>query len=162
MPDKEKRRIQVSQRQNDPVTCQSFLSQLAARFGRTKDTLLREKWQDLAIKHSGKITIQDLHDFELDFRQIRQDLPDMTERECREHLLKKLPHHLSAHLIEKEGRLRSEKPQMLFIFPTDHSVKEVFQTVAVYVGVEPVKVAKVKPGEFCIQFSDQSAAKKMM
>ena len=31
-----------------------------------------------------------------------------------------------------------------------------------YVGVEPVKVAKVKPGEFCIQFSDQLAAKKMM
>ena len=116
----------------------------------------------MAIRHSGKITIQDLHDFELDFRQIRQDLPDLTERECREHLLKKLPHHLTAHLIEEEGRLRSEKPQMLFIFPTDHSVKEVFQTVAVYVGVEPVKVIKFKSGEFCIQFSDQSAAKEMM
>ena len=90
LPEKEKRRIQVSQRQNDPVTCQSFLSQLAARFGTTRDTLLRKKWQDLAIKHSGKITIQDLHDFELDFRQIRQDLSDLTERECREHLLKKI------------------------------------------------------------------------
>ena len=90
LPDKEKGRIQVLQGQNDPVTCQSFLSQLAARFGTTKDTLLRKRWQDLAIKHSGKITIQDLHGFELDFRQIRQDLPDLTERECREHLLKKI------------------------------------------------------------------------
>ena len=76
--------------------------------------------------------------------------------------MKTLPHHLTAHLIEEEGRLRSEKPQMLFIFPTDHSVREVFETVTVYVGVEPVKVSKVKSGEFCIQFSDQSAAKKMM
>ena len=34
--------------------------------------------------------------------------------------------------------------------------------MTVYVGVEPVKVSKVKSGEFRIQFSDQSAAKKMM
>ena len=68
--------------------------------------------------------------------------------------------HPTAQVIEAEGRLRSEKPQMHFIFPTDHSVRKAFETVAVYVGVEPVKVAKVKPGEFCIQFFRSIGFKK--
>ena len=162
LPEKEKRRIQVAQRQGEQISCQGFLSQLGARFGTTKENMLRKKWQELALKHSGKLSVQDLHDFELDFKQVRQDLNDLTDRECREHLLKKLPKHLTGWVVEQEGRLRTEKPQVLFSVGSDYPVSAIAETVRAYAAVEPTKVVKVKPREFLLQFTDQTAVKKMM
>ena len=87
----------------------------------TKEEKWRRKWKEIMLRHSGRMSVQDLHDFETEFNQIREDLGDLSERECREHLLTKLPQHLTAWVGEQETRLRTERPQVLMDIGEEHT-----------------------------------------
>ena len=106
--------------------------------------------------------MQDLHDFETEFTQIRQDLGDLTEKESREHVLSRLPHHLTQWVGEQESRLRTERPQALLTLPVDHTTPEIRATVQAFLGINPKTVERKRFGEFLLQFEDISSLKKMM
>ena len=81
--------------------------------------------------------MQDLHDFETEYNQIPEDLGDLYETECREHLLTKLPQHLTAWVGEQETRLRTERLKVIMNLGEEYSAAEIQATVQKTFGITP-------------------------
>ena len=162
LPEKEKNKLQLAQRMGHKVSCQGFLSQLGGRLMTTKETILRRKWKEIVLRHSGRMSVQDLHDFEMEFNQIREDLGDLSERECREHLLTKLPQHLTGWVGEQETRLRNERPQVSMNIGEEHTTAEIRATVQALFGISPRSIDKKGAGEYLLHFDDISDMKKVL
>ena len=91
LPQYESRWLQQMQQEGHPITCQGFLAKMEAKFGATRDCQIRQKWENLKCTHDGKMTAMVMQKFELEFRQLRKELPTISDEEVHRHLMKRLP-----------------------------------------------------------------------
>ena len=106
----ESRWLQHIQKEGQRVTCQGFLSQMEAKFSSAREIQIRQKWEALKCNHNGEITVADLQKFELEFRQLRKELPTISDEEVQRHVMKRLPQHIVNWVADEEIRLKSEHP----------------------------------------------------
>ena len=95
LPESDKRWLILLEKQGDLVNYQTVMARIAARAGPTRETQARQRWTNLQFKTAGKITVQELCKFEIGYREARQGLPELSEKESCRQLLANLPGHLS-------------------------------------------------------------------
>ena len=78
-----------------------------------QDSQMLKRWNDLAIKHSGKITLTNFYEFQLEFEEVMHHLAYLTDDECHRHLMSKLPYHFLSNVRKEEMRLQISHPQVL-------------------------------------------------
>lgn len=162
LPENERKWLMQLQKQGETVTAQSFLGRLGTRFNTSKETQIRKRWNDIGMKHGGRITVNDLHHFEMEFRQLRSELPTLGEEECYRHLLSKLPQHMTGWIVEEETRLNLTQPQVSIVLPRDYAPEGVRLSISAMIGTPPVTVQKVKPANFILTFNQKNAAKAIL
>ena len=91
----DRRWLDMLERQGERITFQTIMAKLRARAEPTKESQARQKWEALFFRTNGKIMVQELYHFEVDFREAQAGVPEITEEERYRHLLSKLPQHLS-------------------------------------------------------------------
>ena len=124
-----------------------------------------KKWNELSLRFGGRITPDDVVNFETDFHCLRCDLPHLTEGECLRHLLSKLPTQLANYVHEEEARLHLSQPQVLVKMPQDYLDQNAFAKVMEgFLGVKLHKVHKTpdKRGEYIFTLSDRNDVRKAL
>ena len=114
------------------------------------------------LKHGGRVTIQDFCDFELEFRQITQDLGNLSADECHRQLLSKLPQHMTTWVVEEETRQKLTQPQISMMTPNDFTAEEISVSVKKMIGTSPSVTEKVRPKECLMSFQNFAVAKKLL
>ena len=162
LPQYESRWLQQMQQEGHEVTCQGFLAKLEAKFGATRENQVRQKWEALRCQHEGKMTAFDLQKFELEFRQLRKELPMIHDEEVHRHLLKRLPSHMVNWVADEEARLKTERPRVVWTVPEDRTNADICQSVLDFIGEMPERVHRVQPKIFVVTFGNMHAATKFL
>ena len=114
------------------------------------------------MSHEGKITAVDMQKIELEFRQLRKELPTISDEEVHRHLMKKLPSHMVNWIADEEVRLKSEHPRVIWTLPAERSIEEVALSVRALIGEIPERILKLQPRIFVLTFREQATANKML
>ena len=67
LPEPERRRLQHLQRAKKVTTYKGFMREMDGILSSAQDSQMLQRWNDLAIKHSGKITLTNFYEFQLEF-----------------------------------------------------------------------------------------------
>ena len=138
------------------------MAKLKARAEPTKECEARVKWEALLFRTNGKITVQELYRFEVDFREAQSGVPEITEEESYRHLLSRLPQHLSGWVLDEESRLRLAQPQLKFILPRAFNEVLVKNFVREALNTDPIEVLKMSSGIFKVTLGNWMVAKKSL
>ena len=88
-----------------PPSYVEFRARLESRFGRSQAENLRRKWMEVQVpKNFGKIGIQQLDEFRVNFKLAWLDVPDTTPEEARRVLLETLPSFMRRWVVEAEAK----------------------------------------------------------
>ena len=108
------------------------------------------------------MTAFDLQKFELEFRQLRKELPMIHDEEVHRHLLKRLPSHMVNWVADEEARLKTERPRVVWTVPEDRTNADICQSVLDFIGEMPERVHRVQPKVFVVTFGNMHAATKFL
>ena len=162
LPEKHKRRLILAQQSGKGVTYSSYMRELETLLGPTQESEVMKKWNEISMRFAGRITSIDLSDFELEFDQLRQQLPELTDRECLRHLMTRLPQQLVNYVHDEELRLQNTSPQVQVIFPDDMTELEAKRNIDGLMRVNSVKVTKREARNFVVTLSDHADVKKIL
>ena len=127
LPDREKRRLIHAQKLGNIGSCQQFLRDMETLLATANESKSLKKWNELSFRFGGRITPDDLMNFETDFECLRYALPHLTEGECQRHLMSKLAPQLATYVHEEEARLHLSQPQILVKMPNEYPQEEKFR-----------------------------------
>ena len=162
LPPYETKWLQQMLQEGQKITCQGFLAKLEAKFGATRESQVRQKWESLKCQHDGKMTAFDMQKFELEFKQLRKELPIIHDEEVHRHLMRRLPGHMVNWVTDEEARLKADRPRVVWTTPGQKSNAEIAASVLDFIGEMPEKVHRVQPKVFVITFGKKEGAKKML
>ena len=112
-----------------------FRAELEARFGKAQGEHLRKKWLDIQIsKGFGKIGVQQLDEFRVNFESAWMDVPNATPEESRRVLLEKLPPFMRKWVIESEARRMKSRPIIEFVAKENWERESLRGSVGAWVG----------------------------
>jgi len=124
-----------------------------------------KKWNELSFRFGGRITPDDLMNFETDFECLRYALPHLTEGECQRHLMSKLAPQLATYVHEEEARLHLSQPQVLVKMPNEYPQEEKFRkAMEAFFELPILKMHKTpdKRGEYIFTLSDRNDVRKAL
>jgi hypothetical protein len=162
LPDREKRRLMFMQKARKGVTYQSFMRDLESVLSPTQDSQIHKRWNELSMRYGGKITLEDVYNFQLEFDQLRHHLSHLTEGECHRHLIAKLPNQLVNYVHDEETRLQLSQPQVLINLPGDFSEPVVKTNMEVLLKVTASRVIKQGPGSYLFTLTDSIDVKRAL
>ena len=154
--------LQQMQQEGQAVTCRGFLALMETKFCGARENQVRQKWDSLRCIHEGKMRGHDLQKFELEFRQLRKELPTLSDEEAHRHLMRRLPQHMVNWVAEEEVRIKSDRPRVVWTVPEESANAQIAESVEEMVGARPTEVRKVQPKVFVITFADERSAAKML
>ena len=101
----------LEKKRGRPCTFVEFRAELEARFGKAQSEHLRKKWLGVQIARGfGKIGVQQLDEFRVNFESAWVDVPNTTPEESRRILLEKLPPFMRRWVIESEAKKNEISP----------------------------------------------------
>ena len=165
LPERERRRLIHGLQTKKVITCQQFLRDVGSLLSTENEAQSLKKWSDLSIRFGGRITPEDLVNFETEFECLRYALPHLTEGECHRHLLAKLPSQLTTYIHEEEARLHLSQPQVLVVLPVDiPNVSALHKSLETLFGLVLLKVVKnaEKKGEYICPLTDRNEVRKAL
>ena len=162
LPEMERRRLQHLQRANKVTTYKGFMREMDGILSSAQDSQMLKRWNGLAIKHDGKITLTHLYEFQLEFDEIRHHLAYLTDTECHRHLMSKMPNHLMVYVRDEETRLQVSCPQILITLPGDHSEGVIKANMESLLKITATKVQKMGPGSYLFTLTDHFDLKKAL
>jgi hypothetical protein len=137
LPERERKRLIHGMQTKKTLTLQQFLRDMENLLATSNESRSTKKWNELSLRYGGRITIDDLVNFETDFECVRYDLPHLTEGECLRHLLTKLPSQLVNYVHEEEARLHLTYPQVVVTIPRDSPDQTAFvKVMEAFLGVK--------------------------
>ena len=98
------------QRAKKVNTYKGFMREMDGILSSAQDSQMLQRWNDLAIKHSGKNTLTSFYEFQLECEEVMHNLAYLTESECHRHLMSKLPFHFMTNVRDEEMRLQKIYP----------------------------------------------------
>ena len=162
LPEPERRRLQHLQRAKNVTTYKGFMREMDGILSSAQDSQMLQRWNDLAIKHSGKITLTNFYEFQLEFEEVMHHLAYLTESECHRHLMAKLPFHFLTNVRDEEMRLQISSPQVLINLPGDRSEDVVKNNMQSLLKITISKVTKMGPGSYLFTLTDHLDLKKAL
>ena len=139
-----------------------FMAKLEERFGRGQLLIARRKWEKVEINNWGNIKTQHFREFEVKFRDAWKDVHDATPDEAQRILMSKLPHFMRQWVLEKQEKNAAENPIVCLTAMPGLGEREILNTVKHLVGDTPTRAEIGNGGQYLIQFSTMSAAKKLL
>ena len=162
LPERERKRFIHMQRVGKVSSAQAYLRDMEHMLSTANESKTYKQWNELSIRFGGRITPQDLLDFEMDFDSLKFALPHLSEGECHRHLMAKLPPALSGWVHEEEARLHLNHPQVWVNVHRDTNMILLKDALSRHFGVTIAKVCPVqgKIGEYILTLSDRVEARK--
>ena len=164
LPENLQREMQLWEKERGkPPTYVEFRARLEARFGKAQVDNLRKKWMDVHIsKGFGKIGVQQLDEFRVNFKLAWVDVPDATPEESRRVLLEKLPPFMRKWVVEAEARKMKNRPIIQLVAKENWELESLKQSVGQWVGAPPSKVEVKGRGTYHMTFLEEEASRKIL
>ena len=162
LPDLERRRLQHLQRTNKVTTWKGFMREMDGILSSAQDSQVMKRWNDLAIEHSGKITLTNFYEFQLEFEEVMHHLAYLTDDECHRPLMSKLPYHFLSNVRKEEMRLQISHPQVLINLPGDFNEGLVKTNMEALLKIAVTRVTKKGQGSYLFTLSDHLDLKKSL
>jgi len=144
------------------TTYQAFYAKMEDRYGQHRDRGTRQKWNDVYVSTTGKISPRDWEAFRLRFRMAQKEVFDATEEEAYRLFMNKLPQFMLTWIAEKEYKLNEQNPVVLMNAIPNLDEEAVKRTVQKFVGKAPISVEISGPAVYKIKFGDQKSAQKLV
>ena len=144
------------------LTYHEVIAKFEARYGTGGTPKLRKKWSEVSMATAGKITTKQLREFQVNFLACAEEVKDATPQEVRRMAMQKLPPFMKNWVIEAEQKKEREHPLVQITLVEGLNEAELGENVRILTGERPTKVRILGGGVYHVEFSNLSAAKKMM
>ena len=146
----------LPEKSSGAVAFEHVFTYFEQKYGQRKGMGIRAAWKALKMPTQGKLTLAQFRRFRLEFMQVWQQLPEVSESEAYRHLNDRLLPFMMDKVYKKE-KDKNRNSKKLIVHPGMPVSEDDFkESVKGWVGVAPVEVAELEGGEFeCTMGSDE-------
>jgi hypothetical protein len=144
------------------LTYPEVLATFEARYSSGGVAKLRKKWSEVSLHTSGKVTSQQLREFQVNFLNCADDVKDTTPQEVRRVLMQKLTPWMKTWVVEGEQKKERNRPIVQIVALENMTESGMKKSIRDLIGESPLKVQILGQGAYRLTFDDYQVAKKLL
>ena len=144
------------------LTYPEVMATFEARYSSGGIAKLRKKWSEVTLHTTGKVTSQQLREFQVNFLNCADDVKDTTPQEVRRVLMQKLTPWMKTWVVEGEQKKERNKPIVQIVALENMSEASMKKSIQDLIGEPPIKVQILGQGAYRLTFNDYPLAKKIV
>ncbi len=148
----------------ETIAFEHIFSLLEKRNGQRISQQGRLEWENVTLfqPSHGKISLNDMRTFRIDFLKAQRGVPDVGEGEAKRHLMAKLPTFMASTIFKKEIE-KTRMSKKLQINPgQEMTPKDMHTTIRAWSRVAPSYLEDLGEGDFEVLMPDQESAERLL